>query len=90
MKGYFEKKDGAKVTEENFPEMKGNSFFGSKYKINDTVFAFLLNKPTWKKSHMSFQLIIEEELKKLEEDYNFIRYESKTNPIPMFIKKEKK
>jgi len=26
MKKYFEKKDGAKVTEENFPKIKGNSY----------------------------------------------------------------
>jgi len=89
VKKYFKKKDGAKVTEENFPKIKGNSFFGSKYKIDDIVFSFLLNKPTGKNSHISFQLIIEEELKKLEEEYNFIRYEGKTHPIPMFIKKEK-
>jgi len=89
MKKYFEKQlnNGDLVTEENLPKLIGHSFFGSKYKVGDQIFSFLLKKPIGKNSQISFQMIIEEEFKKLEEEYNFI--DEYTGIYPIFIKKEK-
>ncbi len=88
MKEYFTKQleTTSLIDEKKFSELNGKSLY-SNYKVGDKVLFFMKQEVNGTEINFILSTVVERELEKMAEDFNFVRMSTKM--IPVFETTEK-